>query len=584
MGVEYGAAADPARPGDGLPGTAPGSGDVDLVDDAVLPPFGAAPEQHVDADADRVLPSWSDPVVRSASGLVGGPWGRHGVVGRGRFFTPLRVLLAFAVLTLLLAWVKERPCAYDPWTGRLQYTHICYSDTIPLYGIEGIEQGVLPYYGIDASVPVGSPTYSWGRVEYPVLIAGFWVVADGFGRLLTDVSKSVFSGESVLSGYEGYFVATCLLLALCYLITVWATSRTARRRVWDAGLVALSPLVVLHAFTNWDLLAVAMMAVAMLLWARRRPVWAGVLIGLGGAAKLYPLLFLGALLVLAARSGRFRAFLLTAGAAVVAWLAVNVPVALTANEGWRIFFDNSRTRPFDIDTLWQLGERIFSALPQFQFVSAISESTSNALVFGALALACVGILVLGLIAPERPRVAQLTFLVVAAFLLTGKVWSPQFSLWLLPLIALARPRWRLVLAWQLAEVFLWLTRMQWFIKRDVTFENATRAAEGKTQVLVTGLDYSWFATAIVVRDLVVLALCVLVIREILDPSLDVVRRSGLDDPAGGDFDGAPDRLRIVDGRLRRLPRPPIVNDPVATTPRDFAHEQPPGSGGGDLSP
>lgn len=584
MGVEYGAAADPAGPDDGLSAR---PGEVDVVDDLALPPFGAAPEQHVDVDADRVLPSWSDPVVRSASGLVGGPWGRHGVVGRARFLTPLRVLLAFAVLTLLLAWVKERPCAYDPWTGRLQYTHMCYSDAIPLYGIEGIEQGVLPYYGIDPGVPVGSPTYSWGRVEYPVLIAGFWVVADGFGRVLTDVSESVFSGDSVLSGYEGYFVATCLMLALCYLITVWATSRTAGRRVWDASIVALSPLVVLHAFTNWDLLAVAMMAVAMLLWARRRPVWAGLLIGLGGAAKLYPLLFVGALLVLTVRSGRFRAFGLATGAAVVAWLAVNVPVALSANEGWRIFFDNSRTRPFDIDTLWQLGERTLSALPQFQFVSAISQSTSNALVFGALAVACLGILVLGLVAPERPRVAQLTFLVVAAFLLTGKVWSPQFSLWLLPLIALARPRWRLVLAWQLAEIFLWLTRMQWFIKRDVTVENTTRAAEGKTLALVTGLDYSWFATAIVVRDLLVIALCVLVIREVLDPSLDVVRRSGLDDPAGGAFDGAPDRLRIVSGRLRRLPPPPTVHDPVTTA--DGRRDRPPehpsaAAAGGDLRP
>ena len=36
----------------------------------------------------------------------------------------------------------------------------------------------------------------------------------------------------------------------------------------------------------------------------------------------------------------------------------------------------------------------------------------------------------------------MAFLVVAAFLMTNKVYSPQYVLWLLPLMILARPRWR----------------------------------------------------------------------------------------------------------------------------------------------
>ena len=43
-----------------------------------------------------------------------------------------------------------------------------------------------------------------------------------------------------------------------------------------------------------------------------------------------------------------------------------------------------------------------------------------------------------------------------AFLLTTKVWSPQYSLWLVPLIALARPRWRLALVWQFTEIAVWI--------------------------------------------------------------------------------------------------------------------------------
>lgn len=477
--------------------------------------------------------------------MVGGPWGRHGVVGRARFFTPLRILLAFAILILLFAWVKERPCAYDPWVGHLQYTHQCYTDSIPLYGAEGLSEGVIPYFGIDPSIAPGQPGYSFGRVEYPVLSSAFMVGAMLFGQVLEVGTTASGVADFVLTGYQGYFVATCLLLGLCYLVTVWATAKTAGRRIWDASIVALSPLVIVHAFTNWDLFAVALLAVAMLMWARRRPVWAGVFLGLAIAAKLYPLLLLGALLVLALRTGRWRGFVQTLLATVLTWLAVNVPVMIGAYAGWSIFLDLNRSRPADWDTMWQLAERLWTQADQFSFVSAMSEGTINTLVFVSLAICCVGVAGLALAAPVRPRVAQLAFLIVLAFLLTGKVWSPQYSLWLLPLVALARPHWRLVIAWQLAEAFVWTTRLLWFVQRDLTVENAELTGQSKPLNLLTGLDYSWFATALVIRNALLIAIAVMIIREILNPSLDVVRRSGLDDPTGGVFENAPDRRRLT---------------------------------------
>jgi hypothetical protein len=39
---------------------------------------------------------------------------------------------------------------------------------------------------------------------------------------------------------------------------------------------------------------------------------------------------------------------------------------------------------------------------------------------------------------------------------------------------------------------------------------------------------------------VLVLICVLVIREIWHPELDIVRSDGSDDPAGGMLDGAPD--------------------------------------------
>ena len=53
------------------------------------------------------IPSWTEPLAAAASRVVGGPLGRHALVGRSPFWTPLRVVLLFAVLVLVLAWLGK---------------------------------------------------------------------------------------------------------------------------------------------------------------------------------------------------------------------------------------------------------------------------------------------------------------------------------------------------------------------------------------------------------------------------------------------------------------------------------------------
>jgi len=120
-------------------------------------------------------------------------------------------------------------------------------------------------------------------------------------------------------------------------------------------------------------------------------------------------------------------------------------------------------------------------------------------------------------------VAQLAFLVVAAFLLTNKVWSPQFSLWLVPLAVLALPHRRILLAWMTIDMLVWVPRMLYLF--------------GEQNM---GLPEQAFSATVLLRDFAVIALCALVVRQIYRPELDVVRRGDVDDPAGGVFDKTPD--------------------------------------------
>jgi uncharacterized membrane protein len=162
-----------------------------------------------------------------------------------------------------------------------------------------------------------------------------------------------------------------------------------------------------------------------------------------------------------------------------------------------------------------------------------------------------------LTAPRRPRVAQLAFLVVAAFLLTNKVWSPQFSLWLVPLAVLALPHRRILLAWMTVDALVWVPRMYYLYS-----------------VPDRGLPEHCFTATVLLRDLAVLGLCALVIRQIYRPEHDLVRWGGrLDDPASGVFDRAADAPPSWLPPLLRpaqLPRPVAAQVPEA----DFASSGP----------
>ena len=170
----------------------------------------------------------------------------------------------------------------------------------------------------------------------------------------------------------------------------------------------------------------------------------------------------------------------------------------------------------------------------------------NLLSLALFLLACAVIGWLGLSAQRRPRFAQLAFLVIAAFLLTNKVWSPQYSLWLLPLAVLALPRWRPLLLWQASEAVVWVLLMLSF------------AGEANK-----GLSVYPFINAALVRDAMVLILVFLVVRDILRPAGDLVRMAGDDDPSGGVLEDAPDRFTLPSlpqlWGARRAPTPEVTH-------------------------
>ncbi|MFE5035108.1 glycosyltransferase family 87 protein [Streptomyces sp. NPDC056683] len=465
-------------------------------------------------EPDPVRPTREDEVAAAGSELIGGPIGRRALLGTS-WWTPLRVVVIVAVGMFALGMVQKLPCYDSGWFfgASSQYTHACYSDIPHLYQGRGFADGLVPYFD---KLP-GDMDY----LEYPVLTGVFMEVA----AWLTPGSGSIMLQEQV------YWFVNAGMLMLCAAIIAVCVVRTHRRRPWDGLLVALAPAFALTATINWDLLAVALTAAAMLMWSRSRPLAFGVLLGLATAAKLYPVFLLGPLFLLCWRASKWREFFVATGGAVGAWLVVNLPVMIFAFDGWSKFYTFSQERGVDFGSFWLIWAQNTTTPPSTDFVNTAAT---------VLVLLCfLGIAALALTAPRRPRFAQLAFLVVAAFILTNKVYSPQYVLWLVPLAVLARPKWRDFLIWQACEVAYFLGI--WMYLAYTTSGDAHK-----------GLPTAGYHWAIAVHLLGTLYLCGMVVRDILMPERDVVRRSGEDDPSGGVLDGAEDAFVL--GAAARPPR------------------------------
>ncbi|HEX6498507.1 MAG TPA: glycosyltransferase 87 family protein [Micromonosporaceae bacterium] len=451
-------------------------------------------------------PSRSDPVVRGLSQVIGGPLGGH-AAARRRFWTASRVVLALVCLTLALHWVQKSPCRDGAWQNLSQYKYMCYTDVLALYYNEGLSEGQVPY----ADHPV----------EYPVLTGAF------MGLLGLPV-HAYGAGDPGFNQGEAFYDLNALVLGALGVAAAATILALRRRRPWDAAMFALAPALFVSATVNWDLLAVALTGFFMWAWARRLPVLAGVLLGLAVAAKFYPLLLAGPLLLLALRTRRWAAPLTTVGVGAGTWLAVNLPIATAYPHAWLQFFRLNNTRGIDWGTFWYIGQHF--PLGDSRYGLGLFAPLGNDVpllnvwYFALFALACLAIAVLAIRAPRRPRFAQLAFLVVAAFLVTGKVWSQQYVLWLLPLAVLARPRWGAFLAWQAAELCYF-----------AAFYGELMGASGK-QVFPEGV----FVLAAILRLVTVCVLAGFVVHDILRPRRDAVRDTYPDDPDGGVFDGAPD--------------------------------------------
>jgi hypothetical protein len=356
------------------------------------------------------------------------------------------LLVLLCGLTLFLGYADKARCTgpgYDA-EGRTtpsyevrRYRDVCYSDIQHLWLGRDINLHVFPYVsgGVDSH---GDLT---GRaVEYPVLTgllmwAGAWFAAN--------------DGQ--------YLLFSALLLAPFGLLTGFLLGKLAR---WRALLWALGPPLVLYAFHNWDLPAVACTVAAFYLALRKdRPLAAAALLGLGFAFKFYPAIFVLPLALFALRRrGALDALRVVLVAAVTAVL-INLPFVLAGPDGWAASITYQLLRPVDItaNSIWFWWLRPLSDPGNAAFQSVVGVLSPVLVLLSFAAALVVGWRRRG----DYPLLA-VSGAMLCGLLLLYKVDSPQYTLWLLPFLVLLPVRWGWLVAYFVVELVLGVGLFRWY--------------------------------------------------------------------------------------------------------------------------
>jgi uncharacterized membrane protein len=306
-------------------------------------------------------------------------------------------------------------------------------------------------YG-DAILNHGLVPYRDFAVEYPPGAIAVFILPAAFGN------------------YAAAFAWEMAVLGLMLVAVVAAVRREAAFYVAFAPLLAGS--LILSRFDLWPaLLTVA--ALAALLRERHLLGWG--LLGAAVAAKLWPLVLVPLVLAWSYRAGRIRAAL----AGLVVAVAVFAPFAIVAPHGVWDSVRGQLSRPLQIESL---GASLFTAFGHPSVISShgsqnVAGHSGIATLFALLQVATLVALWIAFARGPATgdRLVRYSAAAVCAFIAFGKVLSPQFLLWLIPLVPLVRGR-RGLAATGLLTVALVLTQV-WFPRRYWDYVYAFRGAD-----------------------------------------------------------------------------------------------------------
>ena len=306
-----------------------------------------------------------------------------------------REVILLAIIASLFSFAKFSQCESTTWAGPNQYIHACYSDLPALFSERTFGKGGWVFDGGDQAA------------EYPALQG---VVMWATAKVSPDGPVSYFNFSAIL--------LSLLFIASCYLVY--------RMKPEIAIVYALAPTGILALFINWDLWAIPTMLLAIYWFDRKREFASAAILGVSIATKFFPVVLLLPIVIIYLRRHQIKGALQYLAIAIGTFIAINLPFALTTPEGWWRFYSLNLHREADWGSLWYALSVFGINLANINYLSILT------LLIG---VALVAIFLLQ--SKETLPLAESSIYIFIVLLTVTKVYSPQYVLWLTPLVLLA---------------------------------------------------------------------------------------------------------------------------------------------------
>jgi hypothetical protein len=249
----------------------------------------------------------------------------------------------------------------------------------------------------------------------------------------------LFALETWIGGGSARTPNAFLMVPFQLLCVAGVWSFRTRWAPWLSAFVALWPLNAFFWEFRFDLVPTAALVLGLLLAWRERWFSGGLVLGLGALAKWTPVLACGALVLWLLRGRRLRPAELHLAGAALPLLLVNLPLLLWKSSAVLDAYSTQNARTVTAESFVYLPLCLVWDLHpgQFYFRAAdVPEAANSAAVW--LQIVSVGtVFALAALARTKSSAIALAGLAPAVFLLTNRIFSPQFYVLVLAAFAVA---------------------------------------------------------------------------------------------------------------------------------------------------
>ena len=315
----------------------------------------------------------------------------------------------------LISFLKFNHCRVNDWASPDNYTHACYTDIPALFSERGLNTNTFPYLS------------STNSIEYPPVIGlGNWLIS-----FITPSENS----------FRTFFDINALIILLLFFISAIIVRKISPAYQY---LFPLAPAAIASLFINWDMWAVVSTLLAIYYFDKKQYEASGIWLGISIATKFFPIVLMLPIAIIFYRSSQIRLFYRYLFTTAIFWGAINIPIALTHFDGWWRFFKLNLERGADFGSIWFALSLLDINVPHLD------------LIYPLLSIALfIGLAIYLLKLPSTPNLAAIALFALVIFTTVGKVYSPQYILWLTPLAVIALQNSKQLITfwfWQATEI------------------------------------------------------------------------------------------------------------------------------------